>query len=125
MKFIARNLNIIGILLLMTFAAAAAGLYWNVPQRFQKSPQTRPQPSDRLEAKTVPVGVDQQMGVPAPESAPASCPMHQQGAASTAGEAGCAHSQGGGCCNKSAAEPAAVVPAQGCTRHTLSPDNSQ
>jgi Heavy metal binding domain len=33
MKFIARHLNLIGILLLTSFAAAAAGLYFGLPER--------------------------------------------------------------------------------------------
>jgi hypothetical protein len=32
MKFIAKNLNWIGLFLLASFATAAAGLYWNVPE---------------------------------------------------------------------------------------------
>jgi Heavy metal binding domain len=39
MNFIERHINAIGILLLMTFAVAAAGLYWNVPERIQRTPQ--------------------------------------------------------------------------------------
>lgn len=37
MKFIGRHLNTIGILLLMTFTGAAAGLYWNVPERLSRA----------------------------------------------------------------------------------------
>jgi hypothetical protein len=35
MKFIARNLNLIGLLLLASFATAAAALYYQVPERIQ------------------------------------------------------------------------------------------
>jgi hypothetical protein len=35
MKFIARYLNLIGLLLLASFVTAAAGLYFQVPERFQ------------------------------------------------------------------------------------------
>ena len=37
MKFIERNLNLIGILLLTGFAAAAAGLYWDVPAKISRT----------------------------------------------------------------------------------------
>lgn len=33
MKFIAKYLNWIGLFLLASFATAAAGLYWNVPEK--------------------------------------------------------------------------------------------
>lgn len=33
MKFIAKHLNWIGLFLLASFATAAAGLYWNVPEK--------------------------------------------------------------------------------------------
>jgi hypothetical protein len=35
MKFIARYLNLIGLLLLASFASAAAALYFQVPERLQ------------------------------------------------------------------------------------------
>jgi hypothetical protein len=35
MNFIARHLNLIGLLLLTAFAATAAGIYWDVPERIQ------------------------------------------------------------------------------------------
>jgi hypothetical protein len=39
MNFIERHINAIGILLLLTFAAAAAGLYRNVPGRTRQTTQ--------------------------------------------------------------------------------------
>jgi hypothetical protein len=50
MKFIAKYLNWIGLFLLASFAAAAAGLYWNVPenilsQRKQPAPTAYEQKS--------------------------------------------------------------------------------
>lgn len=42
MQFIGRHINTIGILLLMTFCAAAAGLYWDVPGRLNRAPATKP-----------------------------------------------------------------------------------
>jgi hypothetical protein len=45
MKFIAKRLNLIGILLLFTFAAAAAGLYFDVPTRMQKPKAKAPPPA--------------------------------------------------------------------------------
>ena len=38
MKFIAKNLNLIGLLLLASFGAAAAGLYFDVPQMLRSKP---------------------------------------------------------------------------------------
>jgi len=38
MKFIAKNLNLIGLLLLTGFATAAAGLYFGVPPKAQAAP---------------------------------------------------------------------------------------
>jgi hypothetical protein len=44
MKFIAKHLNWIGLFLLASFAAAAAGLYWNVPENIL-SPRKQPVPT--------------------------------------------------------------------------------
>jgi Heavy metal binding domain len=38
MKFIARNLNLIGLLLLASFTAAAAGLYFGLPEKAHAAP---------------------------------------------------------------------------------------
>jgi hypothetical protein len=40
MKFIARHLNLIGLLLLASFASAAAALYFQVPERIQTARAT-------------------------------------------------------------------------------------
>jgi hypothetical protein len=40
MKFIARHLNLIGVLLLASFASAAAALYFQVPERIQSARAT-------------------------------------------------------------------------------------
>lgn len=50
MKFIAKYLNWIGLFLLASFAAATAGLYWNVPEqilgkRYQPAPAAHEQKS--------------------------------------------------------------------------------
>jgi hypothetical protein len=37
MKFIERHLNLIGILLLTAFVGAAAGLYWDVPEKIHQA----------------------------------------------------------------------------------------
>ena len=37
MKFIERHLNLIGILLLTAFVGAAAGLYWDVPEKIRQA----------------------------------------------------------------------------------------
>jgi hypothetical protein len=39
MNYIQRHINTIGILLVLAFAAAAAGLYWNVPGRTRQTTQ--------------------------------------------------------------------------------------
>lgn len=110
MKFIARNLNLIGLLLLASFAAAAAGLYFDVPQKIHAA---------RVETA-------------APGFA---CPMHPRVTGSTASacpECGiklvALSSQadaatlktGGGCCSDSA--PAAAAPvAAGCPHLAAAP----
>jgi hypothetical protein len=38
MKFIAKNLNLIGLFLLASFGAAAAGLYFDVPEMLRSKP---------------------------------------------------------------------------------------
>ena len=47
MKFIARNLNIIGLFLLASFATAAAALYFHVPERIQAARATTIAPAAR------------------------------------------------------------------------------
>lgn len=96
MKFIARHLNLIGLLLLVSFAAATAGLYFDVPQKVQAA-----------RAKTAP--------------AQFACPMHPQVTASIASDCpecgmklvalsssaeATMPAHGGGCCNKTVAAPA-------------------
>jgi len=111
MNFIARHINAIGILLLTTFATAAAGLYWNVPQRIQRA------------AAATPV------------SAKYACPMHPEvtsdkpgkcpkcgmslvtAEASTDVRPGCAHAASGvGCCGVPAPD-CTLLPESGCTRN--------
>lgn len=115
MKFIARHLNLIGLFLLVSFAAAAAGLYFDLPQKLQAA---------RVETA----------------SAQFACPMHPHVTGSTASacpECGMklvAHSsvaetaitaQGGGCCNKavaaSAPAPMATPAAAGCPHLAAAP----
>jgi hypothetical protein len=45
MKFIARHLNLIGLLLLASFASAAAALYFQVPERIQTARATAATPA--------------------------------------------------------------------------------
>ncbi|NOS69399.1 MAG: hypothetical protein HOP33_05640 [Verrucomicrobia bacterium] len=45
MKFIARHLNLIGLLLLASFASAAAALYFQVPERIQTARATTTAPA--------------------------------------------------------------------------------
>jgi hypothetical protein len=115
MKSIARHLNLIGVLLLVSFAAAAAGLYLDVPQKVQA-----------VRLKLAPTQF--------------ACPMHPQVTASTASDcpecgmklvalsataktATPAH--GDGCCNKTVAAPApapaAAPAAAGCPHLAAAP----
>lgn len=48
MKFIARHLNLIGLLLLTSFATAAAALYFQVPERIQAARATTTAPATRF-----------------------------------------------------------------------------
>jgi hypothetical protein len=130
MNIISRNLNTIGILLLMTFAAAAAGLYWDVPQRFQKSTPQEIAPAVAAEKTTVRHNHSESVAATAvPSGEHASCPMHaSKTAAETAdvpAESGCAHSHSGGCCSKPSANETTAAPASGCTRQLEASENSQ
>jgi len=106
MKFIARHLNLIGLLLLASFVAAAAGLYFDVPQQIQAA---------RIKASP----------------AQFACPMHSDvtgSKASNCSECGMklvvlssaveteTPAPSGGCCNKTMAAPAppAAPAAAGC-----------
>ena len=115
MKFIARHLNLIGLFLLASFMAAAAGLYFDVPQKVQAA-----------RIKT--------------DAAKFACPMHPQVTASTATD--CPEcgmklvalssavetetpAPSGGCCNKTMAAPApapaATPAAAGCPHLAAAP----
>ena len=115
MKFIARHLNLIGLLLLVSFAAAAAGLYFDVPQKVQA-----------LRAKTAPPQFACPMHPQVTASTALECPdcgMKLVALSSTAGAATPAH--GDGCCNKTAAAPApapvAAPVAAGCPHLAAAP----
>ena len=98
MKFIAKNLNLIGLLLLAGFATAAAGLYFGVPQKAQAATKS--------------------------SDAQFTCPMHAQVVRHSAGDcpecgmklaarqsgATATEAKGEGCCSK----PTAPVAATGC-----------
>lgn len=112
MKFIARHLNLIGLFLLASFVAAAAGLYFDVPQKVQAA-----------RIKT--------------DAAKFACPMHPKVTSSTAAD--CPEcgmklvafssavetetpAHGDGCCNKKMAAPAPVVaPATSCPHLAAAP----
>ena len=92
MKFIAKNLNLIGLFLLASFGAAAAGLYFDVPQMLRSKP---------VKAATVAVEQPAQPGgccankalvepTPPPAPAAATCPHLAAKADSGCGD-GCSH----------------------------------
>jgi len=103
MKFIERNLNLIGILLLTVFAGAAAGLYWDVPGKIRQAVRAQEQAGQYV------------------------CPMHPQVVRNTPGQcpecgmrlakSSAAPSdqtpapEKGGCCG----EPAPAAPTSGAT----------
>ena len=107
MKFVARHLNLIGLLLLVSFAAAAAGLYLDVPQKVQAA---RLKPAPAQFACPMHPNVTGSTATDCPE-----CGM-KLAALSAAKAATSAH--GDGCCNKPAAAPApapvAAPTATGC-----------
>jgi hypothetical protein len=86
MKFIARHLNLVGLLLLASFATAAAGLYFDMPQKL-RSKQTPATPTtiehkggccaDKAKAEPV-------------QPLPAACP-HLAAAVDSGCGSGCSH----------------------------------
>ena len=95
MKFIAKNLNLIGLFLLVGFTTAAAGLYFDLPQMLKSKPvkaatvaveqAEKPSGCCANKAKTEPA--------PAPASTAAACPHLAAQADSGCGSvgAGCSH----------------------------------
>lgn len=85
MKFIAKYLNWIGLCLLGSFAAAAAGLYYNVPERiFSKRSQTVPAAYEHKSACC-----DNHAPAKAPEPPPAETCPHLAAAAKPGCGSGC------------------------------------
>ena len=109
MKFIAKNLNLIGLLLLAGFATAAAGLYFGVPQKAQAAPTKLGQTEFTcpMHPKVV-------------RNSASDCPeCGMKLVARQSGETVIEAKTGEGCC----AEPAAPVAAAGCP-HLASMNNA-
>jgi hypothetical protein len=100
MKFIARHLNLIGLLLLASFASAAVALYFQVPERIQ---------SARATTATAPVARYACPMHPKITSAtPTDCPECGMKLVGLSGDKPVAtETHNGGCC---AEKPAAVAP---------------
>ena len=86
MKFIARHLNLIGLLLLASFTAAATGLYFDVPQKLKSKPN-----------QAAPVAIEHKGGCCAAKAKaepvqppPTACP-HLAAAADSGCGSGCSH----------------------------------
>lgn len=125
MNFIGKHLNLIGILLLTAFVGTAAGLYYDVPSRFQdlagkdrgSQPHTCALHSDSASSKsadtaTPPCGMEH-----APSSGIKAGQNHSCGMASApVSQDKVGHEQGGekgalshGCCAEKAAKPAMAL----------------
>jgi hypothetical protein len=91
MKFIARYLNLIGLLLLASFATAAAGLYFQVPERLQaKRVQTSAAKVEQAAALAPGDAGCCAAKAPAPEPpSAATCPHLAAQAAQTPNESSC------------------------------------
>jgi hypothetical protein len=87
MKFIAKYLNWIGLFLLASFAAAAAGLYWNVPEKVL--PKRSPSAPAAYEQKSG--CCDNHAAAKAPEPPPAETCPHLTAAAKPGCGSGCLH----------------------------------
>jgi hypothetical protein len=86
MKFIARHLNLIGLLLLASFATAAAGLYFDVPQKLRSKPAPTASATSEHKAGCC---ADKAKVEPA-QPPPAACP-HLAAAADSGCSSGCSH----------------------------------
>jgi len=140
MNFIAKHLNTVGVLLLTTFVAAAAGMYFNVPARLSKS-QTAV-PSSGYSCPMHPDVVADRPGdcpkcgmaltsaATQTKIKPTMCQHGDaagQNAEAASAHVGCNHaaaaSAAGGCCSKSV--PVTQTPtAGGCTRFMVQPSAS-
>ena len=92
MKFIAKNLNLIGLFLLASFGGAAAGLYFDVPQMLKSRPVKaatvaveQPQKPDGCCAAK-----DKDEPTPPPATTTATCP-HLAAKADAGCGSGCSH----------------------------------
>ena len=128
MNFIARHINVVGLLLLTAFAAAAAALYLDLPAKVAKTPSPaainyscpmHPEVVSPHPGACPKCGMALTQPVPGKSSG---CGDSMTGVANdssaTANHAGCAHPAGGGggCCPPKPPAASDSLPPGGCTR---------
>jgi len=116
MNFIGKRINLIGIFLLLSFTVVAAGIYFDVPARLQKSKPT-PTAAESYVCPMHPDVVSAKPGGKCPK-----CGMALVAASKAeAGMAGCGSETGGGCCATGLGElrlPPGHPPVPGFTAHS-------
>jgi hypothetical protein len=120
MNFIGKHISLIGILLLSIFVGAAAGLYFDLPARFQKS-------SPAVSAKEIFATYTCPMHHDVVQSHPGNCPKCGmaliQASQAQPGQAGCNDGDQHSCCARPEASKGALPPGHppvdgyGCPAH--------